>query len=172
MAACATRIASRLAALCLLAAPAPASALVTFCNEFGHAIWIAIAYPQSNETWVSRGWLALNKGECAPFDTALKLHAIYFRAESVEFKDARGKRVRQTWGKDRAFAIWEDDNFNYWDADKKVLNSRLEPFVAGPTTTDADGLAVIITIQADAIVTSLDTKPRGGESGKTDSPKN
>jgi uncharacterized membrane protein len=160
-----SRFAAGLCALGSLLAPLPAGAGVSFCNEFDHAIWVAIAYPQTGDTWLSRGWLELDTHDCAPFDTALRLHTIYYRAESVTYRDAKGKKVRYSWGKDRKFAMWEDDNFNYWGAEKKVLNSTLEPFSAGPTTDDEDGLRVIITFKEGAVITTLDTKDEARPSG-------
>ncbi|CAN5265646.1 hypothetical protein BH10PSE9_BH10PSE9_09040 [soil metagenome] len=151
-----------------LIAASPASAVVTFCNDFQHAIWVAIAYPQKDGSFLSRGWLALDPQHCGPFDTALKLNALYYRAESVTYKDAKGKKVRYSWGKDRKFALWEDDNFNYWGAEAKVLNSRLELFSAGTTTDDEDGLDITLTFKEGSVITTLNatqTRPSGKSSG-------
>lgn len=167
----ASRFAAGLCALGALLAPLPAGAVVSFCNEFDHAIWVAIAYPQANDTWLSRGWLALDPHDCAPFDTALRLHSIYYRAESVAYKNAKGKKVRYSWGEDRKFAMWEDDNFNYWGAEKKVLNSTLELFSAGPTTDDENGLDVTIVFREGSVITTLNATKKPKPSGESGGPK-
>ena len=162
----ASRVVGSMAVAGWLLTAAPASAYVTFCNEFNHLIYVAIAYPQDDGSWLSRGWMSLDPHECLPFDTALHLKTVYYRAASAPYRDARAKRGTYTWGKgDRAFAVWEDDNFNYWTAEKRVLNSRLEPFTAGPTTDDPEGLDVTITFEEGNVITSL--KGNGAPGGST-----
>jgi hypothetical protein len=115
----------------LLGIPA-ASAGITFCSEFPPAtIWVAIAYPQDGGSWLSRGWLALNEGDCYAFDTAIHVSAFYYRAISKPYRNAQGRRGIDTWGKGKPFAVWERDNFQYYNADERVLNSTLEEFTSG-----------------------------------------
>jgi hypothetical protein len=134
-----------MAMLSLLGAGA-AHAEVLFCNQFGHVVNVAIAYPQTGGTFISRGWLSLSPGDCAPFDTALHLKSVYFRAESERYRDERGQRTRYAWGKGRKFAMWERDNYQYYNAEQRVLNSTLEEFTAGPETDSGD-LSVTITFR-------------------------
>ena len=136
---------------CLFATSA-ARADIVFCNKFPHLIYIAIAYPQTgSDSWISRGWLSIDTGDCAEFDTALRVKTLYYRAESVSYRQG-GESIRTVWGGggDNRFAIWEDDNFNYWDAQTKVLKSSLVTFSkVGDATGEA--LSARVTIEADGI---------------------
>ena len=125
-----------------------AQAGIVFCNEFPHAVYIAIAYPQDTGVWLSRGWLEVPTGECRPFDTALQVKSFYWRGESEEYH-LGGKNVTMSWGDtgDRSFAIWEDANFQYYEAEHEVLNSTLKGFQKG--TDGADEFDVTVTINAD-----------------------
>jgi len=139
-------------ALCLCAASS-ARADIVFCNQFPHLVYVAVAYPQTDgsDSWISRGWLNVATGDCSEFDTALHVKTLYYRAESVSYREG-GHSVRTIWGGrgDGSFAIWENDNFNYWNAQTRVLNSTLETFTkAGETTGEA--LSVRVTFEADGI---------------------
>ena len=134
---------------CLLANPS-AKADIIFCNNFPHLIYVAIAYPQDDGSWITRGWLNVDTGQCTEFDSALHVKTFYYRAESVPFH-AGGRQLTNIWGgSDAKFAVWEDSNFNYWDAQPKVLNSSLGPFIKGIETTD-DAISVTVTFDADGI---------------------
>jgi len=132
-----------LAALSLMATQA--SADIVFCNKFPHQIYVAIAYPQVSGQWLSRGWMSLTPGDCAYFDSAIRVKTFYYRAESDPYNDG-GRRVKEMWGKsNRSFAIFEDTNFEYWDAARRVLNSTLAMFTAGPVLQSKDPNASVST---------------------------
>jgi hypothetical protein len=121
-----------------LGATTAAQAEIKFCNKFPQLVYVAIAYSQSDQTWISRGWLAIDTGDCAEFDSALHPTTLYYRGESVPYRNASGASVTRVWGSSaHQFAIWEKDNFHYWNAQKRVLNSTLADF-----SLLADGLAV------------------------------
>jgi len=144
-------------AVCLLAA-AEAKADIKFCSEFPHKVFVAIAYPQDDGSWISRGWLELNAGECSYFDTALQLKTFYYRGESVPFREG-GKRIRNVWGGgDKVFAIWDNSNFNYWNAQTKVLNSSLAAFSKGVETIEGN-VSITVTFEADGKNTSVSIHP-------------
>lgn len=147
-------ITAALAGAALLSTVAVAKADVVFCNEFAETIYVAIAYPQGDNSWLSRGWLELANGECRPFDTALALKSFSYRAESDPFRSG-GRRVKNVWGSGQSFAIWEDDNFEYWGAEERVLKSTLAPFSQGPEATGGGVLAVTVTFLADGKTTSV-----------------
>jgi hypothetical protein len=132
---------------------APARADIVFCNEFGHVVNVAIAYPQADGTFISRGWLSLSPGDCAPFDTALRVKTFYFRGESERYRDANGKNSRYFWGKGRSFAMWERDNFQYYNAEERVLNSTLQEFTAGPEAESGDVSAKVTFSEGGSIIT-------------------
>ena len=129
------------AAACVFAT-SDARAEITFCNNFGRLIYVAIAYPQSGGSFLSRGWMSLDNGNCSVFDTALRVKTLYFRAESTWVRHGR-RRTRETWGKGRKFAIWENSNFQYYDAQNRVLKSTLVEFTQGPVVNHGDVSATV-----------------------------
>jgi len=136
-----------------------AKADIIFCSNFPHLVYVAIAYPQTDgsNSWISRGWLNIDTGKCAQFDTALQVMTLYYRGESVTYKD-KGKSVNTVWGGggDGKFAILENSNFNFWNAQTKVLDSTLAGFTKiGATTGEA--LSVRFTFDADGIHTTTTT---------------
>jgi hypothetical protein len=147
------------AATFALAAVSPAAttgarAEIQFCNKFPQKVFVAIAYPQGDENWISRGWLEIDTGDCAEFDSALHPSTIYYRGESVPYRNAQGASVTRVWSTPgRQYAIWEKDNFNYWNAQEKVLNSTLVDF-----SLIGEGLAgdasVSVTFEQDGIHTT------------------
>jgi uncharacterized membrane protein len=134
-----------------------AKAEIKFCNDFTHVVYVAMAYPQNNDTWVSRGWLSLKTGECSLFDPALRVKTFYYRAESENFREASGRNVKINWGSGKKFAIWESFNFNYWGAQEKVLNSSLADFTKGPET-DGDAVSGTVTFRADGTGSDINIK--------------
>jgi hypothetical protein len=142
------------ATIATLASVPAARADIVFCNDFNHPIFVAITYPQSDGGWVSRGWLSLALRECRQFDSALRVKTFYYRAESEPYSEG-GRRFVYTWGNDRSFAIWPDDNFNYWDAARQVLNSKLVPFSQGPESPDPAGVSTTITFALGKVTTTF-----------------
>ncbi|HXQ41694.1 MAG TPA: DUF1036 domain-containing protein [Candidatus Udaeobacter sp.] len=134
-----------IAALCMAS---NARADVVFCNKFAQPVYVAIAYPQADGSWMSRGWLELAPDECRPFDTALHPTVLYYRGETGWFTGSSGQNVRQIWGGAKMFATWEKDNFEYWDADQQVLNSSLEGYSEAVEFTSGESSATI-TFEAD-----------------------
>ena len=57
-----------------------------------------------------------------------------------------GGKVHDFWGQGKSFAMWEDNNFQYYDAANEVLNSTLKPFTRGPEgLTDSSKVTVTFT---------------------------
>jgi hypothetical protein len=123
--------------ICILAASA-AKADILFCNKFPAEVWVAIAYQQKDGSWLSRGWLSVETGNCYPFDTAIRVKTFYFRGESRPYHDKT-----YSWGSGKDFAVWEKDNFQYYNADHRVLKSTLKSFTKAP---DADGDEISATV--------------------------
>jgi uncharacterized membrane protein len=122
-----------------------ASAKILFCNQFPHQVYVAMAYQQESGSWLSRGWINLNTGDCSLFDSAIRVKTFYYHAESEPYR-ANGRRGKLTWGKsNRSFAINEDSNFEYWGAETRVLNSTLVPFSSGPELQSNDPNASVST---------------------------
>jgi len=144
------------AMLAFLAAASSARADIVFCNNFPHTVFVAIAYPQTNGTWLSRGWLEVATGQCGVFDTAIRVKTFYFRAMTDPVPTGGGKSTTYIWGKGANFAVWEKDNFQYYDAEKRVLNSTLEEFSKGPDA-EGDSVSCTVTIPADGSGTVITT---------------
>jgi Protein of unknown function (DUF1036) len=139
------------AGICLLALSSSARANIVFCNKFAHMVYVAIAYPQQDGSWISRGWISLNTGECSEFDSAIRVKTFYWRATSEPYRSG-GRRVRSVWGErkgDAKFATWDRDNFNYWNAQNRVLKSTLEVYSRVAIETKADAISATITFEAD-----------------------
>jgi len=124
-----------------------ANAEIKFCNDFPHQVFVAIAYPQDGGSWLSRGWLTVDSSGCSVFDTALRVKLFYYRAESVDYRQG-GHTIKTNWGSGMKFAIFERSNFNYWDAQNKVLNSSLADFSRG-AETDGEAVSATVTFNAD-----------------------
>jgi len=135
-------------------APLEARADIVFCNKFDHLVYVAIAYQQSGGLFLSRGWMSLPVGDCAFFDTAIHVKTFYFRGESEPYRDARGSRVRFFWGKGQKFAIWENDNFQYYDAQKQVLKSSLAEFTQGPEAENGDVSATVTPTEGGSVIST------------------
>ena len=124
-----------------------AKAEITFCNEFDREIYVAIAYEQTGGSFLSRGWMNLMPGDCSQFDSAIRVKTFYYRAESVSYRE-KGQTKRYVWGdgsKDQ-FAVWDKDNFQYYDARKRVLKSTLKDFSQAPESS-TDDLSVKVTFK-------------------------
>src|SRR5581483_6625775 len=102
---------------------------ISFCNEFPHTLYIAIAYEQYPDNYISRGWLEVETGKCYVFDTAIRVHGFYYRAESESYREGKHK-VKMLWGTERKFAI-RDSNFQSYNADKAYSGMRLAGFAKG-----------------------------------------
>lgn len=118
---------------------------IVFCNQFARRIYVAIAYQQTNGSFVSRGWMSLEPGACSPFDTALRVKTFFYRAQSEKYRDA-GRTERYIWGKGWQFAIWENDNFQYYHAEQRVFNSTLKEF-SKSLETDGEELSEKLTFR-------------------------
>jgi len=146
-----------LAIAAFLASGSVARAQIIFCNKIDHYVNVTIAYPQSDGSFISRGWLSLAPGKCGPFDTALHVSTVFFRAETERYRDANGHWAREFWGKGRKFAMWENDNYQYYNAERRVLNSTLAEFTATPEVKNGE-LSATITILESGSVTELRSK--------------
>lgn len=133
--------------------PGASRAEIIFCNQFGHVVNVAIVYPQTDGSYISRGWLSLSPGNCAPFDTALHVRTFFFRGETERYRDANGRYMRYFWGKGRKFAMWENDNYQYYGAEQRVLRSILEEFTQGPDADNGDVSATVTFKEGGSITT-------------------
>ena len=87
--------------LAFVIAMSSANADVVFCNKFAHTVFVAIAYPQGDGSWMSRGWLELATGQCNTFDSAIVVKTFYFRGMTDPYRNAAHRRVVRTWGEGR-----------------------------------------------------------------------
>ncbi|HZP10581.1 DUF1036 domain-containing protein [Methyloceanibacter sp.] len=114
---------------------------ISFCNEFPHTLYIAIAYEQYPDNYISRGWLEVETGKCYVFDTAIRVHGFYYRAESESYREGKHK-VKMLWGTERKFAI-RDSNFQSYNADKAYSGMRLAGFAKGAESSGVPVTAIV-----------------------------
>lgn len=133
-----------LASAVLLAAPSARAGTgeISFCNEFPHKLYIAIAYLQTDvNNYLSRGWLEVETGKCYVFDTAIRVESFYFRAESETCRDGKHK-VKMEWGTDKKFAV-RDANFQSYNAEKAYSGMRLAGFAKGAESSGGPLTAIV-----------------------------
>jgi hypothetical protein len=66
--------------------------------------------------------------------------------------------TRDFWGNGEKFAIWESDNYQYYNAQQKVLKSTLAEFTQGPISGD-DDVSAKVTFAPGGSLTEISTKP-------------
>ena len=140
---------------------------ITFCNEFPHKVYVAIAYLQTDvNNYLTRGWLDIETGKCYVFDTAIRVQTFYYHAESDSYKEGKNK-VKMNWGKGQQFAV-RDTNFQSYNAEKKYSGMYLAEFSQGPVSTGGP-LTTTVTFTADG--RSLTVVPAPNKSGNEGAPK-
>ncbi|MFZ2018743.1 MAG: DUF1036 domain-containing protein, partial [Methyloceanibacter sp.] len=139
-------ISALLASFIVLAAPCARAGNgdVSFCNEFPHKLYIAIAYLETDvNNYLSRGWLEVETGKCYIFDTAIRVPTFYYRAESETYRDGKHK-VKMEWGNDKQFAV-RDANFQSYNAEKAYSGMRLAGFSKAPDSEGGSPITAIVT---------------------------
>jgi uncharacterized membrane protein len=154
-----------LATSVLIAAPAAfaGEGEITFCNEFPHKVYVAIAYLQTDvNNYLSRGWLHADTGKCYVFDTAIRVPTFYYHAESDTYRDGKDK-VKMKWGNDKQFAV-RDAHFQSYNAEKKYSGMYFAEFSKGPESEGAP-VTTTVTFLADgrSMTTLAGTKGGGNE---------
>ena len=134
---------------------------ISFCNEFPHTLYIAIAYEQYPDNYISRGWLEVETGKCYVFDTAIRVHGFYYRAESESYREGKHK-VKMLWGTERKFAI-RDSNFQSYNADKAYSGMRLAGFAKGAESSGV--VTAIVTFTETGGSTITVPKPQDASGG-------
>jgi hypothetical protein len=68
--------------------------------------------------------------------------------------------TRYVWGEgDKGkFAIWENDNFQYYNAQQRVLKSTLKDFSPGPESSD-DDVSAKVTFRLGGSTITISTPP-------------
>ncbi len=138
-------VSAAFAPVILLAAPFALAGTgdISFCNEFPHTLYIAIAYMQYENNYLSRGWLEVETGKCYVFDTAIRVPAFYFHAESEPYRDGKHK-VTMEWGSDKKFAV-RDANFQSYNAEKAYSGMHFVGFTKSPDSSDGGPITAIVT---------------------------
>ena len=126
-------ISAVLASFILLAAPCARAQTgeISFCNEFPHKIFVAIAYLQTDvNNYLSRGWLEVETGKCYVFDTAIRVPTFYYRAESETYREGK-RKFKMNWGDEKQFAV-RDANFQSYNAEKVYSGMHMVSFSKAP----------------------------------------
>jgi uncharacterized membrane protein len=130
---------------------------ITFCNKFAQPIFVAIAYQQSDQSWISRGWLQVDSGECKPFDSAIHVSVFYYRGETNWYDNQSGGRSQNTWGFETTKFAVVDSSFNFYNADSARDNARLAGFTRSVESADGD-VSATVTFEADGHNTTVTTR--------------
>jgi|SRR5579863_1687640 len=134
--------------------PTASQALVRFCNDYDHTVFVAVAYPLKSGSWYARGWLSVVNGQCSEFNNPpMHVSTFLYRGETDDFP-SNGQQVREVWGNsgERKFAV-TDEGFAWENADSqtgKPDNSRMVGFTDTNATSDDGDLSLTITFKADA----------------------
>ena len=135
---------------------------ITFCNEFPHKVYVAIAYLQTDvNNYLARGWLNIETGKCFIFDTAIRIQTFYYHAESDPYKEGR-HRVKHEWGKGKKFAV-RDGHFQSYNAETKYSGMHFAEFSKGAETT-GDAVTCTVTFLASG-GSSIAVPPPGASGG-------
>jgi uncharacterized membrane protein len=154
-----------------LAVPAALAAEgeITFCNEFPHKVYVAIAYLQTDyNNHISRGWLHVETGKCYAFDTAIRVQTFYYHAESEPYKDGK-KKVKWNWGGGTQFAV-RDGNFQSYNAEKKYSGMRFVEFSKGPESSGGPLTCTVTFLEDGRSMTVVPNKSGGNQGGPTPPP--
>jgi len=93
-------------ALMIMAAPRPAFADLSVCNENKQTVIAAVGY-HDGQIWVSEGWFTIRAGQCAPvYERPLSNRYYYLYARTAD----RGRY----WGGDYYFCIHEPNEFTIY----------------------------------------------------------
>lgn len=122
---------------------------ITFRNEFPHLVYVAIAYEQTGATFMSRGWLSLNTGDCSVFNSAIRVKTFYYLGESVPYR--LGRRTVKPRGARQGICDLGARQLPILRRRDRVLKSTLVPFNKEPETT-GDALTVAVTFTEDGHV--------------------
>jgi uncharacterized membrane protein len=132
---------------------------ITFCNEFPHKVYVAIAYLQTDvNNHLARGWLNVETGKCYVFDTAIRVQTFYYRAESDTYKDGKDK-VKMNWGKGQKFAI-RDNSFQTYNTEGEHSGMKQVEFSKGPESSGGP-LTCTVTFLADGKSMTVVPAPGG-----------
>jgi uncharacterized membrane protein len=154
----------------LVAHPARADeGQISFCNEFPHTLYIAIAYEEYEDNYISRGWLEVENGKCYVFDTAIRVKSFYYHAESESYREGK-HRVKMLWGKDRKFAV-RDANFQSYNADKAYSGMRLAGFTLGAESTSGPLTAIVTFTETGATIATPARDQPAAQAGVGASPQ-
>ncbi len=140
-------ISAVLASFILLAAPCARAQTgeISFCNEFPHKIFVAIAYLQTDvNNYLSRGWLEVETGKCYVFDTAIRVPTFYYRAESETYREGK-RKFKMNWGDEKQFAV-RDANFQSYNAEKAYSGMHMVSFSKAPESRGGGPITVIVTL--------------------------
>ncbi|MET2827268.1 DUF1036 domain-containing protein [Mesorhizobium shangrilense] len=136
-----------------------ACAEIKICNQFPQTVYFSIAYAQPgyNDSYISRGWLALQPNGCDQFDSALHLSVFWYYAETNAYFVRKHVTNTNFWGTVRADKkFWVATNsFNFINNlnNNQAPNdpgAKLVGFTRSIEAKDSE-LNETLTIEADGI---------------------
>jgi uncharacterized membrane protein len=82
--------------LLFVASWSPAFAKIKFCNDFKHALHIAVVYETSNG-WVFEGWTGVKPNSCYEDNDYSELTSFFYHAETDAIDTGGGNKNNWTW---------------------------------------------------------------------------
>ena len=138
------------ALLLLVVSGSPALAKIKFCNDFKHAIHIALAYETSNG-WVSDGWTGVKPDSCFDDTKHTDLTSFYYHAMTDPIPTEDGKKTTWSWGNQRAFSV-ADKVFTFQNAEIKAKGARLAEFSGPVKFNSASTVATLTFVEGETTV--------------------
>jgi uncharacterized membrane protein len=112
--------------LLFVASWSPAFAKIKFCNDFKHALHIAVVYETSNG-WVSEGWTGVKPNSCYEDNDYSELTSFFYHAETDAIDTGGDDKNTWTWGNNRAFGV-ANKPFKFINAEYRAKDARFAEF--------------------------------------------
>jgi uncharacterized membrane protein len=140
------------AILLLVTSGSPALAKIKFCNNFQHAIHIALAY-ETSKGWVSDGWTGVKPNSCFEDAGHTELTSFFYHAETDAIPTGDGKKTTWSWGNERAFSV-TNKPFKFENAEVKAKGARFAEF-SGPVKINRPATVVTLTFVENSTTISI-----------------
>lgn len=149
-----TRIAASVAAVVFMGSAARAE--ITVCNDFQAPIHVAFAY-ENEGRYTAAGWWSVEPQACQPVDFAFQGAALYYAADSDNYKEGRLTK-HDHWGNKVKLYVTKKD-FKFDDAGQRRRGASAEMFSSAALTQPPQGKSLSITCHFKSGGTTIVTKP-------------
>ena len=127
-------------------------AKIKFCNNFEHAIHIALAY-EASKGWVSAAGPALGRTHASKTQITRNSPRSSTTPRPTPSTREDGKKTTWSWGNERAFSV-TNKPFKFEDAEVKAKGARFAEF-SGPVKINRPSTAVTLTFVENKTTVSI-----------------